>query len=167
MIFVTVGSQKIPFDRLIRQIDKMVQSGEIQEEVFAQIGASEYTPSSFLYQRYLSAGEYSQKIQECDLLITHSGVATIMEGKRHHKRVIVVPRLSRYGEHVDDHQIQIADSFSELGLVMKCSNIEELGTVICQCRETPVKDYHSHREEAVGLLREYLRERKEQKNERL
>lgn len=161
MIFVTVGSQKFPFDRLISQMDMLVHSGEIQEEVVAQIGTSGYKPVHFSYQRFMSAEEYSRRIRECDLLITHSGVATIMEGKRNHKRVVVVPRLACFGEHVDDHQVQIADSFSEIGLIAQCRDVENLAQVIRQCRKMPVKAYVSHREEAVGLIRNYLKERKE------
>ena len=52
-----------------------------------------------------------KKIRECDVLITHSGVATIIAGLKNDKKVIVVPRLAKYGEHVDDHQVQIAESF--------------------------------------------------------
>ena len=40
MIFVTVGSQKFPFERLLKQVDRMVESRIITEEVVAQAGHS-------------------------------------------------------------------------------------------------------------------------------
>lgn len=42
MIFITLGSQKFQFNRLLKALDDLVEEGAIQEEVFAQIGYSDY-----------------------------------------------------------------------------------------------------------------------------
>ena len=42
MIFVTVGSRNYPFDRLFKKLDKLYDDGILREEMFAQIGASNY-----------------------------------------------------------------------------------------------------------------------------
>lgn len=53
MIFITLGSQKFQFDRLLKKVDRLIADGVIQEKVFAQIGASEYLPQSYTYERFL------------------------------------------------------------------------------------------------------------------
>lgn len=53
MILIAVGSQKFPFDRLIKEIDRLVETGVIKEPVFGQIGASTYEPLHYEYKRFL------------------------------------------------------------------------------------------------------------------
>ena len=107
MIFVTVGSQKFPFNRLIKKVDQMVQESTITEEVLIQTGASDYTPSHCRYQAFYDKEALAQLMDQCDILITHGGVGTMIEAVRKGKKIIAVPRLARYKEHVDDHQMEL------------------------------------------------------------
>ena len=106
MIFVAVGTQKFPFNRLLKGIDDLIEQGQLEEEVFAQIGHSDYVPRNYGYQDFLTKEDFQNYISNCDVLITHSGVATIIAGMKLEKPVVVVPRFASYGEHVDDHQLQ-------------------------------------------------------------
>ena len=108
MIFVTVGSQKFPFDRLIRKVDQMLREGLIQEEVFIQTGASRCVPSC-PHQAFCEGEQFQTLLETCSVLITHGGAGTMVDAVKRGKRVIVVPHLARYGEHVDDHQLELAD----------------------------------------------------------
>ena len=118
MIFVALGTQKFQFNRLLQMIDQLLDEGKIKETVFAQIGNSDYRPKNYKYASFLDKNEFEDRIRNSNLLITHSGVATIITGIKNNKKVIVVPRLAKYGEHVDDHQVQIAQSFSKQNYVM-------------------------------------------------
>ena len=80
MIYVTVGTQKFPFNRLLREVDRYIEEGLINEPVFAQIGSSTYLPRSYPYERYLSKDRFAEYVKKCDVLVTHSGIATIMLG---------------------------------------------------------------------------------------
>ena len=80
MIFVAVGTQKFQLNRLLREIDELVKRGEISEEVFAQTGYSEYEPRNYNYKPFLDRDEFVKAIVESNLLITHSGVGTIITG---------------------------------------------------------------------------------------
>ena len=111
MIFVTLGTQKFQFNRLLRMMDDLIENKKIHERVFAQIGNSDYLPQYYEYCNFLSNNDYEEYIKNCDILVSHSGVGTIMTGLRYRRKIIVVPRLSKYGEHIDDHQTQIAQSF--------------------------------------------------------
>ena len=104
MIFVTTGSQKFQFNRLLQKIDLLIEEGMIREEVFAQIGVSDYQPKHYEYCRFLDREGFTGKLRECRMVITHGGTGVIIGAVKQGKKVIAVPRLASYGEHVDDHQ---------------------------------------------------------------
>lgn len=156
MIFVALGTQKFQFNRLLQMIDQLLDEGKINDSVFAQIGNSDYKPVNFRYVSFLEKNEFEKKIKECDLLITHSGVATIIAGLKNEKKVIVVPRLSKYGEHVDDHQIQIAQSFSDLNYVMMYTEGDDLEVLIKEVRHHEFKKYLSQRQQMIKTIKEFL-----------
>ena len=127
MIFLTVGTQSFQFNRLLEAVDNLIDEKIIQETVIAQIGESTYVPRNYLAYPFLDSSEFSRLMGECDLLITHSGVGTILEGLSANKRIIVVPRRKDYREHVDDHQEEIADKFGEQGSICVCKDVNKLG----------------------------------------
>ena len=57
-------------------------------------------------------------IGKADYIITHGGVGTITDALKLGKKIIAVPRLSKYKEHVNDHQLQIIENFSEKGFIV-------------------------------------------------
>lgn len=161
MIYVTVGTQKFPFNRLLREVDRYIEEGLINEPVFAQIGSSTYLPRNYPYERYLSKDRFAEYVKKCDVLVTHSGIATIMLGLGYKKPVIVIPRLARYGEHVDDHQSQIAQIFSEKNYVMQCGQNDNLAVMISCAKEHHFSEYVSQNQRVVAVVKDYLSNVKE------
>lgn len=157
MIFVAVGTQKFPFNRLLRQIDDLVARNVIREPVIAQTGNSDYQPKNYEYRRFFQKDDFEDHVKSCDLLITHSGVATIITGLRYEKKVIVVPRLCKFAEHVDDHQVQIAQSFSRQNLVFMCGEKDDLADLLRDVRHHSFSKYVSQRNLVVQTIREYLK----------
>ena len=88
MIFVTLGSQKFQFDRLLRKIDELIDQGIITEEVFAQIGSSGYIPQNFKYTRFMDREEFAEFIQNASLVITHGGTGVIIGAVKKGKRLL-------------------------------------------------------------------------------
>ena len=156
MVFVAVGTQKFQLNRLLKGIDDLIDQGQLEEEVFAQIGHSDYVPRNYGYQDFLTKEDFQNYISNCDVLITHSGVATIIAGLKLRKSVVVVPRLARFGEHVDDHQLQIAQSFAEKNLLLMCEDPENLGETVERARTHSFAEYVSQRDLMVKTIREYL-----------
>lgn len=156
MIFVTLGTQKFQFNRLLQIIDQLITDGKIAEPVFAQMGSSDYAPQNFRYASFLDKNEFEEKIKECDVLITHSGVATIIAGLKNEKKVIVVPRLSKYGEHVDDHQVQIAESFSKQNYVIMCTENDNLEDLIVKAKHHEFAKYISQRKQMMETIEDFL-----------
>ncbi len=157
MIFVTLGTQKFQFNRLLRMMDDLIENKKIHERVFAQIGNSDYLPQYYEYCNFLSNNDYEEYIKNCDILVSHSGVGTIMTGLKYRRKIIVVPRLSKYGEHIDDHQTQIAQSFSKLNYVLMYSdednNMEQL---IVDATTKHFSNYSSCRNRVIDTIRQYI-----------
>ena len=86
-----------------------------------------------------------------------SRLLEILYSFKYEKRVIVVPRLEKFNEHVDDHQIQIAQSFSQQNLVMMCSEKDDLGKLIKEIKSHKFAKYKSERELMIKTIRDYLK----------
>ena len=153
MIFVTLGSQKFPFDRLLRVLDEQAQNGL---EIFAQTGASAYTPVHFAHKPFLDADEYANAMERADIVITHGGTGAIIGAVKRGKKVIAVPRLARYGEHVDDHQLQIIRTFADLGLILPCEDLDELGQKLQAVQQMTFRAYQSNTQTIVDSIDEYI-----------
>lgn len=158
MIFVTLGSQKFQFNRLLEKMDELVEKEIIKDEIFAQIGVSDYNPKHFSYKRFLNREEFQQQIQFCDIVITHGGTGTIINAVKQEKKVIAIPRLKKYGEHVDDHQIQLIKEFSDMNFILACYDIEELEKMIKRVKVIDFESYHSNTQTIINDIKDYLKE---------
>ena len=157
MIFVVLGTQKFQCNRLLKMIDNMVGNGYLSEEVYAQKGHSSYKPENYQTVDFLSKEEFDKKIAECSLLITHGGVGTILSGINNNKPVIVFPRLKKYKEHVDNHQLDIARAFYKKNLVLMYDEEENnMRWLIEQCRVMHFEAYTSQRDHMIEIIRNYI-----------
>ena len=164
MIFVITGSQKFPFDRLIREMDRLKGEGIIRDEVVAQIGAATYEPKAFKWQRFMDKSSFDKAIADCDLLVTHAGEGSIMTGLLKGKKVIAVPRYAKLGEHVSDHQVQIAEQFADSDLVRMCLDVDTLPQMIAEMEEFTPREYISNTEHVLQVLEEDILRLWEQKD---
>lgn len=126
MIFIALGTQKFQFNRLLKMIDELVISGVIEDEIIAQSGYSTYHPQTFKTLNFINQNDYKKYIQECNIFITHGGVGSIIEGLENEKKIIIVPRLHEYGEHIDNHQLDITNKYYDLGFCLYALNKKEL-----------------------------------------
>ncbi len=130
LIFVCVGSRNYQFNRLFAKLDELWEEGIIQEDIFAQIGASSYKPKHFPYKDFISEEEFNKKINEAHIVISHGASGSIMKALNAKKKVIAVTRLEKYGEHINNHQIQINEAFASNKYVLSVYNMEDLGAAI-------------------------------------
>lgn len=158
MIFVTLGSQKFQFNRLLKKIDELCEQGLIQEEVFAQIGTSDYEPKKYEFQKFLDRNEFQNYMNKCEIVITHGGTGAIITAVKKGKKVIAVPRLAKYGEHVDDHQIQLIEQFDVMNLIMPCYDIKSLGEKLQEIEKCTFEKYQSNTSAIIDDIKKYLRE---------
>ena len=156
MVFVTVGSQKFQFDRLIKAVDALCADGIIESGCFAQTGACAYEPQHMEHKDFLDREEFRARMDACDTVITHGGTGAIIGAVKDGKKVIAVPRHARYGEHVDDHQEQIAAKFEEMGYVRVCREIGELGSCYAGMEDFPCRRLEPDFSKTAKLINGYL-----------
>jgi UDP-N-acetylglucosamine transferase subunit ALG13 len=125
MIFLTVGTQ-FPFDRLVMTVDTLLEKKIVSEPVFGQIGETEYKPKNFEYTVSMEKQFFDDMVGKSNAIISHAGVGTITIAMETGKPLLVMPRLSRYGEVVNDHQMLIARRFEKSGLLMAAYSEDEL-----------------------------------------
>jgi beta-1,4-N-acetylglucosaminyltransferase len=123
LIFVTLGTHHQPFNRAI---DLLRESGLEGEEIVIQHGT---TPVTSLVARWLQYVDYQEALRlmsEARAVVTHAGVGSIMSALSVGQMPIVIPRLHAYGEHVDDHQLQIAHRLSTSGRITLATDHQTL-----------------------------------------
>ena len=156
MIFVCVGSRDYQFNRLLKALDELVAEGKIDHEIVAQTGLSEYEPKHYTWYRYLDQDVFKDYQQKADLIISHGGTGALVGALKLGKQVIAVPRLARYGEHIDDHQTQVCGALTAEGYLRQVLDMKELGAVIEQCRQDPIVKKYDKPSNVLPLIQAQL-----------
>ncbi|MGQ7366497.1 glycosyltransferase [Streptococcus suis] len=156
MIFVTVGTHEQPFNRLVEEIDRLKKEAIIIDDVFIQTGFSTYIPQFCDWKSIISYSEMEDYMTSADIIITHGGPATFMGAIAKGKKPIVVPRLEKFGEHVNNHQLEFAEQVSErLGSITVVEDITDLNPIILfYDRSEKVKNIKNNFKFCESLIRE-------------
>jgi UDP-N-acetylglucosamine transferase subunit ALG13 len=129
MIFLTVGTQ-FPFDRLVKAVDKAIEHNGCAVEIFAQIADSSYRPRYFDSVPYLQKDDFDRNMHRASSIISHAGMGTITAALDSKKPMLVMPRLRKYGEVVNDHQVAIAKKFEQMGHLVVAYNEDDISEKI-------------------------------------
>lgn len=156
MIFVTLGSQKFQFNRLLKELDKLIEENKVTDKVFAQIGYSDYKPKNFNYKEFLDRKEFSDIMDKCDMVITHGGTGAIIGAIKKNIKVIAIPRMKKFNEHVDNHQLEITNQFKNMGYIETVKNISDLEKSISGIRNTIFKSYTSSTKNIILSIDEFI-----------
>jgi UDP-N-acetylglucosamine transferase subunit ALG13 len=129
MIFVSVGTHEAPFDRLLRAVDDL----RLDEPLVVQYGPSQIRCARATTEvAYLSFDDVVAYIREARAVVTHAGVGSVMISLANSKQPIVVPRRHQFGEHVDDHQLELARRLDATGLVTLVEEPERLAEALAE-----------------------------------
>ena len=158
MILVTLGTQDKQFFRLLKAIDNEIEKGNIKDKVIVQAGynASRYETKNMEMFDLIDREKFSKLVDECDFLITHGGAGSILNGVRLGKKIIACPRLAKYGEHLNDHQLQIVGEFSKLGYILPYNDGDDLGEVINKLKSFKPKKFVSNTNNFIKLIKNYI-----------
>lgn len=126
MIFVTTGTHEQQFNRLVKEVDKLIEQGFIKDEVFIQYGYSTYKPKHCIGDSLIGYDQMIEKIEQASIVITHGGPGSIMLPLSLGKLPIVVPRQVEFGEHVDNHQVDFVRRLEKENKVIAVYDINEL-----------------------------------------
>ncbi len=126
MIFVTVGTERFPFDRLIRTMDLAVGEGKVKEPVFIQRGCSSYVPMYAEHTDFLEFTQVVEVLKEARVVVSHAGVGSFLLCLRLGKVPILVPRRASFGEHLDDHQMDFVRGIKTLDRALVAYEMDQV-----------------------------------------
>ena len=152
MIFVTIGLM-YGFDRLIKEMDEIAQ--RIDEKVIMQIGESSYIPKNAEYLKFASKEVMDSLYERSRVVVCHAGTGSILSAMEHCKPIIVVPRRVKYGEHIDDHQLDIAGELEKEDLITVVHDVSEIEKLLQNISTTYDKKIGSTKI-LVKKLKEYI-----------
>ena len=156
MILVTLGTQDKSFKRLLDAIQNEIDKGNIKDKVIVQAGCTEYKSDDMEIFDLIDRDKFADLIKECDLLITHGGVGSILTGLKNNKKVIAAPRLSEYKEHTNDHQLEIIEKFDNSGLILPLYDFDKLDEVLNEVKKFKPKKYKSNTNNMIKLIEDYI-----------
>ncbi|MEM9517623.1 MAG: glycosyltransferase [Actinomycetota bacterium] len=128
-IFVTVGTE-LPFDRLVRTVDRWAAERSLGHSVLAQVGDTTITPTAMAWSPFIPAQEFRSYFAHADLVVAHAGMGTIISALRDQRPLLVMPRRSALGEHRSDHQYATATRLAEMGWVDVAMDEHELPSLL-------------------------------------
>lgn len=156
LILVTLGTNDKSFERLLIELERLIDLKVINEKVVVQAGYTKYQTKKMEMFDLIPMEKFDEFIQTCDLLITHGGVGSIISGLKSGKKVIAVPRLEKYGEHVNDHQLQIIENFDSAGYIIGIKEMDELQDALMKVRTFTPRIYQSNVDNMIKLIKTYI-----------
>jgi UDP-N-acetylglucosamine transferase subunit ALG13 len=152
VIFVTLGTHEQPFDRAL----DLVAALQARDRVLVQHGATRPRPSlpHVEWSEYLDWEPLTARIRDAEVVITHAGVGSAVTAIRAGKKPVLVPRLARFGEHVDDHQLQLAERLVEFGLAVVWTPGARVDGVIGEARHRTDPAAPTRRDALAGAVAE-------------
>jgi UDP-N-acetylglucosamine transferase subunit ALG13 len=116
-VVVSLGTLDFPFDRLVRRLVEILPS---DAEVLWQMVPEPGVDVEGRVRTTMPSAELEAAMEAADLVICHAGVGSALTALSVGKCPVLVPRRASFGEHVDDHQLQVAEMLAERGLVVTC-----------------------------------------------
>jgi len=155
-IFLTVGTVQFPFDRLLKEVDRLIDIGFIKQKVIAQIGSSFYKPQNYEYFDFCSSEKISNFMMNASVVITHGGIGSIVNSLMLGKPTIVVPRYKKFHEHVNDHQLDITYELEKEGAIIPVYDISNLDNALKRMKLFQQKNFLLNKNKVKDLIKNYL-----------
>jgi UDP-N-acetylglucosamine transferase subunit ALG13 len=152
MIFVTLGTHELPFNRLLNELEKI----DIGDNVVIQCGNTDFKSSKYEVVKFLDKERFDYYMENSDLVICHGGVGSILQGLKYNKNMILAPRLSKYNEHNDDHQIEICNKFHKDHYAIIYNECDDLKQIILKVKKIKFKKYNFDNSKILNYISNYL-----------
>jgi len=150
VIYVSVGTMFLDFPRLIRKMDEIAHS--TGEPIVVQTGMGTNLPEHCEHFDFRSRDEVLALQREARLIVCHAGIGCVMDALQSKRPLIVVPRLKRYNEHMNDHQLDLARAVERRGWGRMVLDVETLPDACAQPPQA-YDDYKPARERLLGSIR--------------
>ena len=158
MILVLLGTQDKPFTRLLDSVQEQIELGNIKEEVIVQKGCTPFKSNDMKLFDLIAMDELDKLVKSANIIITHGGVGSILNGLQYNKKIIVCPRLKKYKEHTNDHQLEIVENFYKEGYILKLDETDSLENVLHEIKKFKPKKYQSNTNNMIQLIEKFIEE---------
>jgi hypothetical protein len=156
LILILLGTQDNSFHRLLEEVQALIDKKVITEKVVVQAGRTKYESKDMEIHSLMPEEELKEIMKKADLVITHGGVGSIVMALKMEKKVIAVPRLSEFGEHINNHQIQIIETFNSQEFLIGITDLKELGNALEKAKEFKPKKFKSETEHMINLIEDFI-----------
>ncbi|MBR4231271.1 MAG: exopolysaccharide biosynthesis protein [Bacilli bacterium] len=156
MILVTLGTQDKSFKRLLVAIDDLIEKKIIKDKVVVQAGCTKFDSQNMEIFDLIPYDKFDSYIKDCDLLITHGGVGSIITGLKKGKKVIACPRLKEFKEHTNNHQKEIIEILSKQGYILALDNPNDLENVLKKAKNFKPKSFKSNTNHMIKIVKDYI-----------
>ena len=156
MILVTLGTQDKQFPRLLQAVQKAINDGTITDKVVVQAGHTEFKSSDMEIFSFIPTDRFAEYLERADVIITHGGVGTIMTALKEKKIILGAARLPQYGEHQNDHQIQLLEAFDREGYLIYMKDLSDISPYLKQAETFQPKPYQSNTSAFIGKLQNWI-----------
>jgi beta-1,4-N-acetylglucosaminyltransferase len=150
MIYVTLGTMFLDFQRLVDAVDDI--ASKTDEQVVIQLGMSSCRPQHCAWFEFLPRDEVLEIQRHARVIVGHAGIGTALDAMSVGRPFVIVPRLKRFNEHMNDHQIEIADAIVRRGWGAKVLDIDDL-TSACEDPPSAPDAYCPNKGPLVGAVR--------------
>lgn len=156
MILVLLGTFPLTFERPLIELDRLLENGTLSEEVIVQSGHTVYNSSHMTFVPFIDLDGLLDLYRRADLVITQAGTGSIIKGLKMNKKMIAVARLAKYGEHVDDHQVELIQEFAGANYLIPWKEGDDLAELIAKAKKFEPTEYKSSNKEIVNYLINYI-----------
>ena len=152
MILILLGTQDNSFHRLLDKVQELIDKKVITEKVIVQAGRTKFESKDMEIYSLMPEEKLREIMEKADLVITHGGVGSIVMALKMGKKVIAVPRLSAFGEHINDHQIQIVDSFDKQDFLIGVTELDDLEEALNKAKTFKPKHFKSETDHMIKII---------------
>ncbi|MGB5553486.1 MAG: PssE/Cps14G family polysaccharide biosynthesis glycosyltransferase [Flavobacteriaceae bacterium] len=156
MILVTLGTFPTEFTRPLIELERLLEQGLIKEEVIVQNGHTPFESKFMTLRPFMSPDEITELYKKARVIISHAGTGSLIKGIKLEKKVIAVARLSKYNEMVDDHQVELLDTFTELNYIYPWYETDQLNDILNAIDSFEPSPYISKKEVIINYLDDYI-----------
>lgn len=156
MILVLLGTFPTQFTRPLIAIDALCKEGKIREKVIVQSGFTEFPSEHLDYKPFVPVEELDLLYQEARIIISHAGSGSLLKGLKMGKKIIAIPRMPKYGEVVDEHQLEILEEFEKENYLLAWRETDDLADLLVQIDSFEPKPFVSSKQNIINFLDQYM-----------
>ena len=126
--FISIGNGLQSFSRLLNAVESL--NHLLPKPVIVQAGHTHFVSKDNQVVDFVSMDDFIRYVNDAQLLILHAGAGSIMNAIKAGKCPIVMPRMLKYKEVINDHQVSLAKMMHAEGRVIMTETEEELEIAI-------------------------------------